>query len=494
MNRRPRSMLSGSPVLVGAVTVIVTMVAVFLSYNANEGLPFVPTYQLTANVPNANGLVRGNEVRMGGARIGVVTVIETDPQENGDVAANLSLELDERIVPLPKDSTIVIRPRSALGLKYVEITKGTSQQGYAEKETIPLESTSGTQTKEIDDFFNMFDEPTRVGSRTNLETYGAGFAGRGESINRAFAEVLPAVEKLEPVMRNWNAPRTAWGRFFPALEQAAAEVAPVAQTQADLWVALDTTFTAWASVSDSLKETISEGPPALETATRELPRQRPFLANNEELFRRFRPAFASLAAAAPGIGTAFEVGAPALRRTPALNRRLARTLGLLEQFGDDQRVPSGLARIANTMRTLRPTLAFLTPAQTTCNYGTLFFRNIASLASESDAVGSMLSIGPMALPLTAGSEGGPSAVPANGPPPPPGSTPSQISLLQDSYLHSNPYPNTAAPGQTLECEAGNEGYQRGVNGENQQSIGNPANTGGLRTEPTVRVLPRGASR
>jgi len=492
--RRSTSILSGSPVLVGAVTVIVTMVAVFLSYNANEGLPFVPTYQLTANVPNANGLVRGNEVRMGGSRIGVVTAIETDPQENGAVAANLTLELDERIVPLPKDSTLVIRPRSALGLKYVEVTKGTSAAGYEEQATIPLEATSQTETKEIDDFFNMFDEPTRVGSRTNLETYGAGFAGRGESLNRAFAELGPVVEKLEPVMRNWNSPRTAWARFFPALEQAAAEVAPVAQTQADVWVALNTTFTAWASVSDSLQETISEGPPALETATRELPRQRPFLASSEELFRRFRPAFASLGNAAPGIGTAFAVGAPALRRAPALNRRLARTLETLEQFGDDERVPSGLARIANTMRSLQPTLAFLAPAQTKCNYGTLFFRNLASLTSESDAVGSMLSIGPMALPLTAGSEGGPTAVPAAGPPPPAGSSPSQISLLQDSYLHSNPYPNTAAPGQPAECEAGNEGYRSGVNGLNQQVIGNPSNAGGLVTEQTVRVLPKGAGR
>jgi virulence factor Mce-like protein len=492
--RRSTSILSGSPVLVGAVTVIVTMVAVFLSYNANEGLPFVPTYDLTAKVPNANGLVRGNEVRMGGSRVGVVTAIETDPQPDGGVAADLTLELDERIVPLPKDSTVIIRPRSALGLKYVEITEGRSPEGYEEKATIPLEATSQTETKEIDDFFNMFDEPTRVGSRTNLETYGAGFAGRGRSLNRAFAELGPVVEKLEPVMRNWNAPRTAWARFFPALEQAAAEVAPVAQQQADVWVALNTTFTAWASVSDDLQETISEGPPALETATRELPRQRPFLASNEELFRRFRPAFAALGEAAPGIGTAFEVGTPALLRSPGFNRRLTRTLATLERFGDDERVPAGLARIANTMRTLRPTLAFLAPAQTKCNYGTLFFRNLASLTSESDAVGSMLSISPMTLPLTQGSEGGPAAVPANGPPPPPNSSPSLVSLLQDSYLHSNPYPNTAAPGQPAECEAGNEGYRSGVNGPNQQAIGSPANAGGLVTEQTVRVLPKGAGR
>ena len=51
--------LAASPVLVGAVTVLVTIVAVFLSYNANSGLPFVPTYDLKANLPNAAQLVQG---------------------------------------------------------------------------------------------------------------------------------------------------------------------------------------------------------------------------------------------------------------------------------------------------------------------------------------------------------------------------------------------------------------------------------------------------
>ena len=48
------------------------IVAVFLAYNANNGLPFVSTYNLKARVPNADALVKGNEVRIGGARVGVV--------------------------------------------------------------------------------------------------------------------------------------------------------------------------------------------------------------------------------------------------------------------------------------------------------------------------------------------------------------------------------------------------------------------------------------
>ena len=489
--RRPgTSILGSSPVLVGAVTVIVTMVAVFLSYNANEGLPFVPTYDLTADVPDANGLVRGNEVRMGGSRVGVVTDIETAPKDNGDVTAHLTLALDERIIPLPKDSTIIVRPRSALGLKYVEVTRGRSEQGYPENSTIPR-SASKVETQEIDDFFNMFDDPTREGARTNSETFGVGFAGRGEALNRTFAELGPLVEKLEPAMRNIAAPRTGWNRLFPALEQAASQVAPVAETQAAVWGALNTTFASWDAVSESLQDTISEGPPALDTATRELPRQRPFLANSEELFRRFRPAFASLAAAAPGLATAFEAGEPALRRSPALNRRLTRTLATLDRLGDDPRVPSALGRLTRTATLLQPTLAFIAPAQTVCNYGTLFFRNVASMTSESDIVGSMLRIAPMSLPITAGSEGGPAAAPANGPPGfPTGTTFLKQKLYRDSFLHSNPYPNTAAPGQVQECEAGNEGYSRATgNGENQLAIGNPANPARIVSEKTERRLP-----
>ena len=43
--------LVASPVLVGAVTGLITILAVFLSYNPHKGLPFVPTYNLAAEQP-----------------------------------------------------------------------------------------------------------------------------------------------------------------------------------------------------------------------------------------------------------------------------------------------------------------------------------------------------------------------------------------------------------------------------------------------------------
>ena len=66
--RRGSASIAANPVLIGAATTLVVLVAVFLAYNANSGLPFVPTYQLRADVPDAANLVVGNDSAGGSAR------------------------------------------------------------------------------------------------------------------------------------------------------------------------------------------------------------------------------------------------------------------------------------------------------------------------------------------------------------------------------------------------------------------------------------------
>src|ERR671914_852593 len=129
--RTGRRQLAASPVLIGAVTLLVAIVAVFISYSANQGLPFVPTYQLKVELPNGAKLVPGNEVRAGGFRVGMVEEIRSVRRRvDGRVQsiAELDLKLDKSVEPLSVDSQIGVRPRSALGLKYVELTPGTAER------------------------------------------------------------------------------------------------------------------------------------------------------------------------------------------------------------------------------------------------------------------------------------------------------------------------------------------------------------------------------
>ncbi len=451
--------LAASPVLVGAVTLLVSIVAVFLSYNANSGLPFVPTYDVRIQLPNAANLVKGNEIRIGGARVGVIETI--DAVQNGDETnAIVDAKLDQDLEPLPVDSTFIVRPRSALGLKYIELTPGRAKAGFKAGSVVPL-SQATPDPVEIDEVLNVFDARTRVGIQQSLDGFGGGLAGRGRSLNEAIAELRPLLDDLEPVAANLADRQTQLARFFSALGDTAGEVSPVAEAQAELFVNMNTTFGALAGVARPfVQDFISEQPPTYDTGIAEFPKQRPFLRNNAAFFRELAPGVRTLPASAPLLADAFEIGTRTLPRTPALNRRLASVFESLAEFAEDPLVPRGIRRLRDLARSLRPTIAFLAPAQTSCNYVTLFFRNAASLLSEGDSNGTWQRFIIISAPQGPNAEGGPSNAPSNGPAP-------------DNHVHVNPYPNTAAPGQTKECEAGNEDYRSG-----RTTIGNvPGNQG-----------------
>ena len=93
--RRSRGSAFTSPVLIGAVTVLIVLVAVFLAYNANAGLPFVPTQELKVDVANGSDIVIGNDVREGGFRVGLVSEAKPVELPNGQVGAQLTLQIDE---------------------------------------------------------------------------------------------------------------------------------------------------------------------------------------------------------------------------------------------------------------------------------------------------------------------------------------------------------------------------------------------------------------
>jgi virulence factor Mce-like protein len=469
---RGSASLTASPVLVGAVTVLVTIVAVFLSYNANTGLPFVPTYDLKANLPNGSQLVKGFEVRIGGARVGQVSKIEAKQRPDGSTYAQITMKLDKEIEPLKADTTLLVRPRSAIGLKYVELTPGKGRQDLDSGAVIPVKQ-ARPAVVELDDLFNMFDDKARVGSRNSLNGYGAGLAGRGGDLNRAIVALGPLLADLEPVAANLASSETRLGRLFRALGKAASEAAPVAETQAALFVNLDTTFTALASIARPyLQETISEGPPSEELAIREFPFQGKFLANNAAFFRELRPGVATLPHSAPILADAFEAGTRTLPKTIPMNAQLADVFESLADFSEDPLVRTGVQQLTRLSSSLKPTLAFLAPVQTTCNYATLFFRNAASVLSDGDSNGTWQRF--IILPSPSTLEGaigpnneiGPASAPANGP-------------LEDNHLHTNPYPNTASPGQTRECEAGNERYRDTAG---QTLIGNQPGNQGTKTE------------
>ena len=446
-NRSGIQGVASSPVIVGAVTVLVLLVAVFLAYNANNGLPFVSTYDLTARVPNADAIVKGNEVRIGGARVGIVRSVSPVQLENGEVVAELDLRLDKTAEPVPVDSTMIIRPKSPLGLKYLQIVPGESGEGFEAGDTIPV-SAARPEPVDIDEFFNMFDEPTRDSIQRGLTGFGNAFAGRGPQINNAFGALRDLVESSQAPLRMIVDPSTDFGGFWRALEDLSATVAPVAETQASMFVALDRTFAAFARVSRPfIQETIEKGPPTLDAVTADLPAIRPFLGSSARFFTALRPGARAIARTAPTIDAALRAGIPVLNASPAFNAQLTPTAEALLDFQQAPGVVNGLDLLIDTNQVLGPAIRFIAPAQISCNYLTLAFENFASVGSEGNGNGNWLNVLGFEAPDGPNAESQPSSAPASG--------------VGKNNLHFNPYPRTAAPGQGSVCEAGNERYASG---------------------------------
>jgi virulence factor Mce-like protein len=448
-NRSGISGVASSPILVGAVTVLVVIVAVFLAYNANNGLPFVSTYNLKARVPNADALVKGNEVRIGGVRVGIVKKVVPIQLENGEFAAELSLSLDKNTEPLPVDSTITVRPKSALGLKFLQVTPGNSEKGFKAGETIPV-TAAHPEPVDIDQFFDMFDKPTRQAIRQNLAGFGNALAGRGPALNEAIGALRRFAVTSQPVLRTIVEPSTDFGGFWRALEDLSATVAPVAETQASMFVALDRTFAAFARVSRPfIQETIEKSPGTLTEVNADLPQINPFLRDTGRFFTALRPGVKALAETSPIIAESLHAGVPVLNASPVLNAQLQPTAEALVDFQEAPGVFTGLELLTDTNRLLKPSLTYVAPSQTVCNYWTITFENLVLSTSGSNGTGRWLNFISFAPPVGPNAESGPSSAPANEP----GS--------RENHLHYNPYPKTAAPGQENICEAGNEKYASG---------------------------------
>jgi virulence factor Mce-like protein len=444
-NRSGIQGVASSPILVGAVTILVIIVAVFLAYNANSGLPFVSTYNLKAKVPNADALVKGNEVRIGGVRVGIVKTVVPVQEADGKVAAELALSLDKNAEPLPVNSTLTIRPKSALGLKFLQVTPGDSSKGFAAGDTIPL-SAYTPEPVDIDEFFDMFDEPTRLAIRQNLAGFGNALAGRGPQLNEAIGALRRFAVNAQPVLRTIVEPSNNFAGFWRALENLSATVAPVAEENAALFVALDRTFSAFARVSRPyIQETIEKGPPTLDAVNADLPALRPFFDDSARFFTALKPGAKALGETSPIIAEALHAGVPVLNSSPVLNAQLQPTAEALVDFQNADGVSNGLELLTDTNKLLGPSLKFIAPAQTTCNYVTLTFKNLANSSSEGNGGGHWLNFISYEPAEGPNSEGSPASAPANGP-------------GRENYLHFNPFPNTGAPGQPHGCEAGNEQY------------------------------------
>src|SRR3954454_2144007 len=459
MRRRGSASIVANPVLVGAVTTLVVIVAVFLSYNANNGLPFVPTHQLFVELKNGSEIVKGNEIREGGFRVGVVEDMTPAMLENGHVGAKLKLKLDKKVGQLPVDTTFTVRQRGSLGLKYLQLDKGHAKKKLKDGSTIPLRHT--LTPVDLDRVYDMFDAKTRKAEGQDLVGYGDAFAGRGADLHDFIDRAPKLLGVLQPVMHNLADQRTYLAGFFRALERTTRIVDPVSKTYAKTFGEQADTFAAIDSDPASLKATISKGPPTLDVSTRSLKVQIPFLEDSAKFGRDLNSAVQELHPTLPVVNSALHIGIPVQRRSVQLNNDLQQAMGALRDLASEPTTNAALLGLTDTVASLQPTVRFLGPYVTVCNYWNYFWTLTAEHESAPIGTGSaeraMLntagaqanSVGSQGAVLAAGGRRGP-------PPNLPGGGDPQ-------FFHNNFGGSAVRPDGRADCEGGQQGYESAGN-------------------------------
>jgi phospholipid/cholesterol/gamma-HCH transport system substrate-binding protein len=109
-----------SPFQAGLIAIALTAAAVYLAFGGT--LPWESPYELRAVVSSGNELHSRTPVRIAGIEVGRVSSVERGPGH----AATVTMEIEDRALPIHADATLKVRPRIFLeGNFFVDLRPGT---------------------------------------------------------------------------------------------------------------------------------------------------------------------------------------------------------------------------------------------------------------------------------------------------------------------------------------------------------------------------------
>jgi phospholipid/cholesterol/gamma-HCH transport system substrate-binding protein len=277
--RQPRS-----PVLIGAIALIVIVVVAFLGFS--KDIPFTKPFEVNAVFESANSIRPGSPVRIAGVDVGKVKAIEAD-EDNPD-AAVVVLQVDDDGLPLHEDATAKIRPRIFLeGNFFVDLTPGSP--GTPELEDGGTIKVTQTATPvQLDEVLTTLQSDTRQDLKdvlhalavalnsepTAAEDRAAHPSTRGETAAESFNDAyddIPEAERSTAIVLDaflGTEPGRDLRRLIDGTGRTTGALIRNEVALRDLIANFNTTMAAFAAESGDLSASIRELPLTLETANR----------------------------------------------------------------------------------------------------------------------------------------------------------------------------------------------------------------------------------
>ncbi|GAC1653794.1 MAG: hypothetical protein NVS9B1_03760 [Candidatus Dormibacteraceae bacterium] len=209
--RRAGTTLNG--ILVGTFAAACIGALLFLAFNIGLRYPGQQGYRLEAEFAAASGLVPQDEVRISGVKVG--SVIAVGPAADGRTLVTMELYPGHSV---RRDVRAVIRPKSLLGTKYVELvrTPGSRQPELPSGATLAGNNTG--EATEIDDILSNLDPPTRQAMSESLRQLGVALDGRAGDVNSSLPEVGAVAANLRPLAQVGTHRQEELGRILTDLD------------------------------------------------------------------------------------------------------------------------------------------------------------------------------------------------------------------------------------------------------------------------------------
>ena len=152
----------------GLIALLVLIPVIYLGFT--KKIPFKPTFEIKAAVPNANNLKKNSFVRIAGVNVGKVKKVENPP--GGKQAAVVTMEIQKKGRPIHKDATLAIRPRIFLeGNFFVDLKPGSPSAPVMENgDTLPIQNASAPV--QLDEVLGALNTDVRKDLGTLLREYG----------------------------------------------------------------------------------------------------------------------------------------------------------------------------------------------------------------------------------------------------------------------------------------------------------------------------------
>jgi virulence factor Mce-like protein len=189
MTRRSDGM---SPFRAGILALV--LVVLFTYFGFSKANPFANPYEFKAVFNDVNNLKPKSPVRIAGVEVG--KVVKVEPVSDGEGAAEVTMELEEKALPIKEDAELKIRPRIFLeGNFFVDLEPGSPSADELEAdETIPVTQTAAPV--QWGDLLTALQSDTRSDLQTFLREYS-------KALDRGGAEGFnEAIRYWEPAYRN----------------------------------------------------------------------------------------------------------------------------------------------------------------------------------------------------------------------------------------------------------------------------------------------------